>query len=373
MALSLEPYTPAHVPSVLRLNGVLRAGGVDPGFLLPERPAGPGSAIEQLPASGVSKRQFLAVAGAEVRGGFLLQDHLATVGGETLWVGNIQMPISQGLVDRRYVHIAAQMMQGLLRCRPLLFAVGMNGTDSHFAQLLKALRWRVALVPFRFFVFNPGRFLAHIGPLRTTFFRRVATTLARYSGIGPLAIRAAQAARRRPGARPVCTVPAASWGVWADPIWARSRAAFSFGVVRDSSTLPDLLSLDSGVHVVSVAGPGGQPSAWAAWQVTSMRGNRNFGDLRVGTLLDVMAPPGLESAALSAALDAMRVAGADLVVSNHQHAALDRVLAEAGFWSGPSNYVLAMSPALTQKIELTDPALERIYLGRADGDGRIHL
>jgi hypothetical protein len=45
----------------------------------------------------------------------------------------------------------------------------------------------------------------------------------------------------------------------------------------------------------------------------------------------------------------------------------------AGYLSGPSNYILALSPALTAAVRGEADGEARIHVTRGDADGRIHL
>jgi hypothetical protein len=48
-------------------------------------------------------------------------------------------------------------------------------------------------------------------------------------------------------------------------------------------------------------------------------------------------------------------------------------LKAAGFWKGPSNYLLALSKGLGKLLEPLDEAIPRIHFNRGDGDGRVNL
>jgi hypothetical protein len=59
----------------------------------------------------------------------------------------------------------------------------------------------------------------------------------------------------------------------------------------------------------------------------------------------------------------------DLIVSNQLHGAWVSALRGAGFRAGPSNFIFAMSKALTALI----PEGAEVHINRGDGDGPIHL
>ena len=66
-------------------------------------------------------------------------------------------------------------------------------------------------------------------------------------------------------------------------------------------------------------------------------------------------------------------AHADIVISNQMHRDWTAALKSAGFWQGPSNYLLALSKELRKLMEPLDEAAPRIHFNRGDGDGRVNL
>ena len=69
--------------------------------------------------------------------------------------------------------------------------------------------------------------------------------------------------------------------------------------------------------------------------------------------------------------DADYMRGVDLIVSNQLHAAWSLALLDAGFRLGPSNYLLAASPALAACAGTARD--DEFHINRGDGDGPIHL
>jgi hypothetical protein len=61
------------------------------------------------------------------------------------------------------------------------------------------------------------------------------------------------------------------------------------------------------------------------------------------------------------------------MVSNQAHAAWLGALKAAGFLSGPSNFLLAISPALTEMLKTARVEDRDIHMNRGDGDGPINL
>ena len=375
MALRLELYSPAHLTQVRRLNARLREGNVDPGFLLSENPRiqCPEDPLEKKPDAPFAKRQFLAVEDHDVRGGFLLQEQACEIAGETHWCANIQMPFSEGLVDPKFSHVAVRMFRLLLRDRPFVFAVGMGGAEAPFAKLLLAMNWRVALVPFRFYVLQPSRFLREIQPLHSSPTRSLFANISARSGLGNAVLPALQRLRMRPTLR-LLAERIYQWDQGFSSDWSGYRRECSFGAVRDGTTLPFIFDLtDSRLFAYRLVDGEHIARGWLVLQVTTLRENKYFGSLCVATLLDAICEPTFERAAVRAAVDCARQQDADVLVTNQQHRRWIAASDENGFWKTPSNYVFATSPQLTQRIGTVDPEFTRVHLSRSDGDGRLNL
>jgi hypothetical protein len=108
--------------------------------------------------------------------------------------------------------------------------------------------------------------------------------------------------------------------------------------------------------------------------VTQKQGDQHFGNLTVGTILDSIAVDDTDRTALvSLTVEKLVSFGADLVISNQSHAGMGQAYKRAGFRRGPSNYLFAASPKLAAAIGGTPVAGGRVYVTRADGDGRINL
>ena len=74
-----------------------------------------------------------------------------------------------------------------------------------------------------------------------------------------------------------------------------------------------------------------------------------------------------------ARVEAARERHADILISNQMHRDWTSALKAAGFWQGPSNYLLALSKGLCKLLEPLDEAIPRIHFNRGDGDGRVNL
>jgi len=294
----------------------------------------------------------------------MLRRQAFSFAGEIHPVAHYRLPLSEGLVDRAYAGLALRLVRDALCREPRLYALGMGGWDRPLPEMLRRLAWRMAAVPFFFKVPHPYAFLRQIRALRTSPLRRVALDAAALSGMGWLAMKAAGVARRTAGAAPV--ERPAGFTPWADAVWKSCLPHYGMAAARDAATLDRLYPPDDPRFLRIRTGGG-----WAVVLDTAMRGHKQFGDLRVGTLADCLASPDAAAEVVRAAARTLEERGVDLMVSNQLHHAWTGALAEAGFRQGPSNFLIALSPALAALVK--DRADHEMHINRGDGDGPIHL
>ena len=391
MSLEFVAYTPEAIPSVREFNRRLLDGG---GLL-----AGGALADQQFPETPdpgwmPGMELFLAVEGSAVRGGYILRRQSFSVAGATLPAAHYRLPLSEGIVNRTYAMLGLRMVRDALSREPRLYALGMGGWDKPLPQMLKRLGWSSCAVPFYFKVLHPGRFLRHIEALRTSPLRRAALDVAAYTGASWVAMKTLVLFRPLAGRLPVCPVDLApGFAPWADEVWERSRPAYALIAQRDADTLERLYPA-SDPRFLRVRAAGG----WAVLLDTQMQDHKQFGDMRVGTIVDCLAPLASAGAVIRAAAGLLEQRGVDLIVSNQLHGAWCAALVESGFRMGPSNYLLALSPALSeaaggektrpQGVRPTNPGATTglgtpgdtrqkcaspFQFNRGDGDGPIHL
>ena len=353
MALEIVPYLPVHAPALRRFHQRLAEGGVEMQFPEPD-------GADWLPGT----EQWIAVEDDEVRGGYLLRRQVFSFSRATGAAAHYRLPLSEGLVNRAYASLALRLVRDALAREPCLYALGMGGWDKPLPQMLKRLKWRMAAVPFYFKAPHPYRFLRQIRALRSSPLRRLACDAAAFSGAGWLALWLAGIARRSAGV-PLLATPA-SFGGWSDAIWESSRARYAMAAVRDGAAL-DQLYPPADPRFLRIRAAAG----WAVLLDTAMQGHKQFGDLRVGSIVDVLAPPEDAGAVVRTAARFLEERGVDLIVSNQLHRAWSGGLAEAGFREGPTNFLVALSPALAARIAGRQD--HEIHINRGDGDGPIHL
>ena len=306
---------------------------------------------------------YLAIEGDTVRGGYILRRQCFWVKGRAIPVAHYRLPLSEGVIDRQYATLGLRLVRDALAREPRLYAMGMGGWDKPLPQMLKRLGWRVSEVPFRFKVLRASRFLRNIRPLRTSALRRLALDVAAFSGAGAIGMQIIGHGSR---VLPAKFELAPSFDGWADAIWESARDSFPMIAVRDAATL-DALYPSSDARFLRVRAGGG----WAVALDTQMHDHKQFGDMRVGSIVDCLAAPRDAEDVIRAATGMLENRGVDLIISNQSHDDWLLALHAAGFRGGPSNYLVALSPALAA---LAGEGPEyTLHFNRGDGDGPIHL
>jgi hypothetical protein len=364
MSLQILPYAQPAVPAVREFNQrLLASGGLLAGSALADRQ------FPETPDPGwmPGMELFLAVEESMVRGGYILRRQNFSVAGATLQAAHYRLPLSEGVINRSYAMLGLRMVRDALSREPRLYALGMGGWDKPLPRMLKRLGWTMCAVPFHFKVVHPFRFLRHIRPLRTSPLRRAALDAAAFTGAGWLGMKALGLVT--PCARRLLPCPfdlAPGFAPWADEVWERSRPAYALLAQRDAAAL-DQLYPPSDPRFLRVRATGG----WAVVLDTQMQDHKQFGDMRVGTIVDCLAPPSSAGAIVRAAASLLEQRGVDLIVSNQLHTGWSRALLESGFRGSASNYLLALSPAFAQAAGGANPG--QFHINRGDGDGPIHL
>jgi len=361
----------AEMPAVRAFNERMRAANAGADFLLADQPnavRAPGR-----PAPPIEWTKYLVLdQDDEARGGFLLMTQPAWIGGAVTPVANYQAPLSEGITDSRFGMVGLHMLRHVQRQWPMAFVVGMGGMDRPLPRLLQAAGWTVNAVPFFFHIVSPGRVVRELRVLRKRpavhlAARAAAMTGAAWAGVTALQWRSWTAGA--PGGR-VQLERVDRWGPWADTLWERTRDASIFSVVRDRATLDVLYPLDDRRYLAFAAHRGGDVVGWAVALNTQMRDHSHFGNLRVATMLDAQALPDAAPAVAAAVRAELSAGDTDVIVTNQSHKIWTDAVRRAGFLSGPSNYLFAMSKPLAQAVS---EAPARVHVTRGDGDGRIHL
>lgn len=372
MPILIEPYLPARVAAVKAFNQRLRDGG-ERVFSIAETPVPkwlPPGAGETL-----YEELFLATDGASVHGGYVLKHQTFAVSEDEVPVGFVYSPVSEGIVARQYGSVGLKLMSDAVRRSPLLYCLGMGGTHNALPQLLKAMGWTLTPVPFFFKVVNARAFLSNLTYASRYPGGRIATRVLAHSGLGWLgnAVVNATVARSYAANADLECAEIASFGPEADVIWSAGRPACSFAAMRDRHSLNRLYPASDLRGIRLLMQCAGKPVGWAVLLDSRFENHAYFGNARVGSMIDCFAVPGHEHDVVHGAMRHLQARGVDLMVSNQGHGGWGAALGRAGWLGGPSNFILAVSPKLADRLARIDNTSARIHMTRGDGEGPTHL
>jgi hypothetical protein len=160
---------------------------------------------------------------------------------------------------------------------------------------------------------------------------------------------------------------------WADEVWARCAARYSFVAVRDSAALKTLFPEENQRYIRLRVQQAGRVLGWAVLIRTHMQNQKQFGNLCVGSIWDCLAEPEHAAQVMQAALQFLRREGADLVISNQSHPVWIEALAAQGFLILKGRRLFAASRQLGKLLEPFEEKRAGMHLTNADADGPLGL
>jgi hypothetical protein len=364
MAIRVSRFLQRHEADVREFNNRVR--GSDGAFEFPET-----AMPEWLPpATGRSifQERFLAMENGEVRGGYALKRQDFSFDGLAASVACYHSALSEGVAEERYRDIDEQLLTDALAREPLIFTLGAEHAGRAPTRAPQTSEWKRSLVPGYFHIVHPAAFLRNMETLRTTAWRRFLLSFAALTGLGWAGVRLHQRMKAKPQPAPPAAVDFFDlFGAWADDLWKKCAPKYPFLAVRDSATLAILYP--GGKFLRLKIASGGSTIGWAVAADTQMQWNREFGDMRLGSLIDCLALPEHAPQVITAVRRVLERRGVDLIVCNHSHPAWRQALRSAGFLEGRFDLAFRASGALTQKLEEIG-ATDNLFLTRGDGNAR---
>lgn len=366
--MQITPYTEDLESSVRSFNQRLNAGGGNWRFPESHRPQFP-----KLNGRVPYQEFFLAVHAGAVRGGYLLTHNRFALRGEEVTIAcGPQHNVSEGLIDPAFAMVGVIQAQDALRRQPLMYALGMGGLEKPLTKLLVAMQWAAFPVPFYFRVLSPSRFFQNIAYLRETPRKRIVLDLLHYSGLGFLGLRMAQA-RLHGGKAAISGTVVDSFRTWADEIWEKCRSLYALIGMRNSSTLNIFYPPEDPRFIRIRVSDANRDLGWAVLLDTQMRGHRQFGNMRVGSIVDCLAEPNDAISVVRCCTSFLEERGVDLIVTNQASSAWGKAFAASGYLKGPTNFILVLSPQLAARLDPVNDSWDAIHMNRGDGDGPINL
>jgi hypothetical protein len=371
LAIVIQPYRQEHESAVQDFNRRLQASCNEPNLIFSET-----HVPRWLPPANdnpVWNEFYVAVDGSAARGAYSLKQEALYIRGKGVHrIACYHHPLSEGIVDRSFASVGMLLARDALLRQPLLYALGMGGTDQPIARMLKALGFTLTPIPFYFRVVHPAKFLRQMHALREKRWRAILMDIAAATGTGWLAIKSVQAATGlRSRASNSVVEEIAEFSNWADELWNQVKENVSAATVRDADTLRLLYPAQYTSNIASIrrlrVSRNGSAIGWAI--VGIRRKDSKYGEMRVGSIVDCWAMPENSLAVVHAATNALEKDGVDLIVSNQSHQMWCSALEKSGFLKGPTNFILATSKNLTELLQPLEETRPSFHITRADGDG----
>ena len=316
MPVSVQPFGRDHIPAVRDFNERINAQRKS--YRFPESPI-----PQWLPyrdSLPLYQEYFVALEDAAVRGAYIVKPQAFSFHGEVTMVADYHLPISEGIVDRRYFLVGFQMITDALKRHPLLFALGIGGYGEALAQMLKALKWSLVSCPFYFKVHHPQRFFREIVFLRARRSRRMLIDALALSGAGWFGLKTWHALKRltQPIPAHLTSDEVESFSGWTDDVWLRAKDGYAMIAVRNAAVLNALYPRSNHRFTRIKVLLQGEVIGWAVILNTKMTKHKYFGNMQVGSIVDCLAIPGQERHVIAMATRHLERLGAD--ISYHQPA-----------------------------------------------------
>jgi hypothetical protein len=376
MTLRIVPYTAEYEDAVRAFNARMAAKYLDTALYSTAFPTSHIPAwLPKRPGCDLYQEQFLAIDDESiVRGGYILKHQVYLLKGNPISLAAYQLPISEGVADRRFVNVAMSLYADALRREPYLFGLGGGGFHVPIIRFLLAADWQALLVPFWFRIVRPNVFLHNIAALRNSPLRRTACDLLEHSGLGWLAIRGIHGiiGKYRHPAGVTCEL-VNEFSAWADDVWEECKGHYSLISIRNRQIVEILYPAGNERFKRLKVMRDGHIIGWAVLVNTRMSDHRQFGNMRVGTLVDCFAKPDDARDVTACARDFLVEEGADLLISNQAHQGWSQALKDCGFLEGPSNFPFLAAPKLAALLAPFQETAKGFHLNRGGGDGPIHL
>ena len=360
--------------AMVRFNRRLRAGGREEDQMTLQ-PRLPGEARYRPASFPVYRRMMIAEDGREIRAAMLLYHHNVFIKGERRDFCWADMPVSEGIIDRKYSLAIIQLMKRATAYQPFLMTMGVGTPDIDAFRFFVKLGWRWRLAPFFFYPVRVTRTLLGLRYFKGRPKLRYAALLGAFSGAGAGLSGLLSLRRRLSSAFSTCQISVeGAFDDWADRIFTDALPEYAVAIRSDAATLnivypPD----DSGYTRLRARRKGSKEDAgWMVVAIKQMKDNPYFGDLKVGTLADGFGRAADAPALVAAGINYLADTGADIIVANFLHTAWARACRRSGMIAGPSNYNLFVSPGGPLLRE--DSCLpQEIHVARGHGDGMVAL
>jgi hypothetical protein len=368
MPTLIREMLPEDAESIREFNSRLEKAGIT--FTFPVRSS---ELLQKYPGVDAPYQvAYVLSDGSVVRGGYILKSEQVFVGEQSLTVGNYQLPLSEGIVDRKYAMVGVQLIKDALGRQSRLYCLGMGNTARPLPRLLAKLGWTVSKVPFLFRIENARNFTREIHWLRRRAGLRFLLDFARNTGVLAGMVGLARLRRRVFGFRAPASVSFAEvpdFSEEVDEVFFRVRGDYGLMCDRRLAAMRARLPVNDSKLVRIVLRRSGKVAGWVVVSISRLSSHTQFGNMKLGCIVDGLAALPDVGLLVGEACRRLEKARCDLLVSNQSHPVWIRDLRRQGFFQGPSNFILALSaPLAASRAEVS-----AAHFNRADGDGPINL
>jgi hypothetical protein len=380
--MNIRIVTDDDIPAVARFNQRLREGGRGEEQIT-LRPELPGEARYRPAGFPVYRRMMIAEDGREVRAALMLYHNNIFIHGKKRDCCWMDMPISEGIIDRRYSLAIIQLLKAASEYQPFLMSTGAGPVDKVSFRILTRLNWRNRAVPFYFYPVKVTNVLLGLSYFKKNAKLRYGALLGAYSGLGAgLSGLLALSRRIAPYLSGYDYSMEKAFDAWADRIFEDCLPDYGAALRSDATALNILYPPDKpGLTRLRVRRKGakhgagqdvGRDVGWILVASKQMKDHRYFGDLKVGTLVDGFGRAANAPALVAAGIDHLAETGADIIVANFSHEAWVKACRRSGMLAGPDSYYHFVSPGGSPLFEDTCPPRD-IHMARGHSDGMWSL
>lgn len=372
MSIVIKPYSKDLIEAVIDFNERLKKGGST--FRLPRS-----NIPEWLPKienRKIYQEYLLAIQdNSIVRGGYCLKHQEFSFNGDIIPIGVPIFPLSEGIIDKTYNFVALQLLTDALKRQPLLYGLGLGGKEEPIYKIYKALGWSIISIPFYFKVNHPVNFLRKISYLRKKRFNKLMLDFLAITGFGFIVIKLIQflLTNKENNKNSLSFEIVKTFSTWTDELWEECKTLFSMIAVRDSNVLNILYPSDNDKFIRLKISLKNCVIGWVVVLNTQMSNHKQFGNMRVGSIIDCLALPENESRVILCAANYLEKEGVDIIISNQSHHSWCSALKKTGFIKGPSNFHFVASKKLSKLIRSIEVNILNSHLNRGDCDGPINL
>jgi len=324
----------------------------------------------------IERKYILTENKSIIKAGYTLKCQWFKLNNNLLQIGYYYNPVTAGLFNKKYNICGVLLLHDAQKKYANLFCLGMGGYLEALPKLLKGLNWNLQTIPFFFKVYQPNSFLENIQYLKDSKLKSFITKLMANSGLGWLCIKflflVTSLFHIRLKKKPSVFVEEMEvFDKDLDFVWENAKQYNSFIAVRNCEYLKILYSDKRFIKLKfffdnNVVG-------WSIALCTKLNNHKQFGNMRLGSIVDCLSLKGYETSIISKTSDMLKEKRVDLIVSNQSHIFWKNALKMNSFIKGPSNFVFASSRALSEKLMGNIKFKDHIHLTRGDGDGPINL